>query len=102
MIWLFVVLSALVAFVVAAVSVGSVVADQSSKARPAVYDLNAAVDHVADRLPAEMTAVMTFDDVRQVQSRFFRRAMDQYGAEAGRIMQLGTDVVAKSLDRRQG
>jgi hypothetical protein len=51
---------------------------------------------------SELLACRTLDDVRQVQSRFFRRAMDQYGAEAGRIMQLGSDVVAKSLDRRQG
>ena len=51
-IWIFVVVSALVAFVVAAVAVGSVTAAQAGKSRPAVYDLNDAVDHVADHLPA--------------------------------------------------
>lgn len=66
MIWLFVVLSALAAFVVAAVSVGSVTARQARKSRPAVYDLQAAVDHVADRLPPDVTAVLSYDDVRQV------------------------------------
>jgi len=65
-IWLFVVLSALAAFVVAAVSVGSVTARQAGKSRPAVYDLQAAVDHVADRLPADVTALLSYDDVRQV------------------------------------
>ena len=37
MIWIFVVVSALVAFVVAAVAVGSVTAAQAGKSRPAVY-----------------------------------------------------------------
>lgn len=60
------VVSALVAFVVAAVAVGSVTAAQAGKSRPAVYDLNEAVDHVADHLDPEITAVLTYDDVRQV------------------------------------
>ena len=66
MIWLFVVLSGLVAFVVAAVAVGSVTAAQAGKARPAVYDLDRAVDFVADRLPADVTAQISYDDVRQI------------------------------------
>ena len=66
MTWLFVVLSALVAFVVAAVSVGSVVARSTVKARPAVYDLDEAAESGADRLPAEVTAQVSYDDVRQV------------------------------------
>ena len=65
-IWLFVVLSALSAFVIAAVAVGSVVSQQGEKARPAVYDLDTAVIFVGDRLPAEMTAVLSYDEVRQV------------------------------------
>jgi len=65
-IWIFVVVSALVAFVVAAVSVGSVTAQQAAKSRPAVYDLDDAVDFVADHLDPEITAVLSFDDVRQV------------------------------------
>lgn len=66
MIWVFVLLSALSAFVIAAVSVGSVVAQQGGKARPAVYDLNEAVEFVADSLDAEITAEISYDDVRQV------------------------------------
>lgn len=65
-IWIFVVVSALVAFVVAAVAVGSVTAEQAGKSRPAVYDLEEAVHFVADRLAPDVTAVITFDDVRQV------------------------------------
>ena len=66
MIWIFVVACAVVSFVVAAVAVGSVTAQQSTKARPAVYDLNDAVDHVADHLAEEITAVISYEDVRQI------------------------------------
>lgn len=66
MIWLFIVLSALVAFVVAAVSVGSVTARQAQRARPAVYDLEAAVLFVGDHLPDEVSAQVSYDEVRQV------------------------------------
>lgn len=66
MIWLFIALSALVAFVVAAVSVGSVTARQALRARPAVYDLEAAVLFVGGHLPDEVSAQVSYDDVRQV------------------------------------
>ena len=60
------VLSALVTFVVAAVSVGGVTAKLADKPRRTVYDLEDAVDFVAGHLPPEITAVITFDDVRLV------------------------------------
>lgn len=66
MIWLFIVLSALIAFVIAAVSVGSVTARQALRARPAVYDLEAAVVFVGDHLPDEISAEISYDDVRTV------------------------------------
>ncbi|MEZ5322025.1 MAG: hypothetical protein R2698_08135 [Microthrixaceae bacterium] len=66
MIWMWVVLCAVADFVIAAVAVGAVVAKQSRKALPAMYDLNDAVDFVADRLPPEDAALLTYDDVRQV------------------------------------
>jgi hypothetical protein len=65
-IWLFVVLAALCSFVVAAVSVGSVTARLSTRARRSVYDLDEAVSFVADRLPPEITAQASYDDVRAV------------------------------------
>lgn len=65
-IWIFVVLSALSAFVIAAVSVGSVVQSQIAKARPAVYDIEEAVEFVAENLPDDVTAQISYDDVRQV------------------------------------
>ncbi|MFN8050899.1 MAG: hypothetical protein U0Q22_05660 [Acidimicrobiales bacterium] len=66
MIWIFVVLSALVAFVVAAVAVGSVTAQQAGKSRPAVYDLDDAVVYVGDHVDPAVSAVVSYDDVRQV------------------------------------
>ena len=40
----------------------------------------------------------TLDDVREVQSRFFRTTLDQYSAEATKLMQLSTEVFTRSLD----
>jgi hypothetical protein len=65
-IWLFVVLAALTTFVIAAVSVGSVTAGLAGRSRRSVYDLEDAVDFVADALPPSVTAEVSFDDVRAV------------------------------------
>jgi hypothetical protein len=85
-IWLFVAICAVVAFVVAAVAVGSVTAQQSTKARPAVYDLNDAVEFVADRLDPDVTAVLSYDDVRQVLlwhlAFLQQKGVASYGADA--------------------
>ncbi len=65
-IWLFVVLAVLTTFVVAAVAVGSTTAQLASRARRTVYDLEEAVDWVADHLPDSVTARVGYDDVRAV------------------------------------
>jgi hypothetical protein len=65
-IWLFVALSVLTTFVIAAVSVGSVTARLSERSRRSVYDVDEAVDFVADRLSPEITAEVSYDDVRAV------------------------------------
>jgi hypothetical protein len=59
-------LTALVIFVVAAVAVGRVAHTSSVTARQAVFDLDEAVDFVADRLPYELQARLSHDDVRAV------------------------------------
>ncbi len=62
-------------------------------------------DFVAERLrqdieiQGQLLSCRTLDDVRDVQSRFFRSAVDQYAAEASRMMQLGTDVVARTVPK---
>ncbi len=66
LIWVFVVIAAVATFVVAAVAVGSVTASQSLKPRRALYDLDEAVEFVADALPDDVTAAISFDDVRAI------------------------------------
>lgn len=66
MIWVFVIAAALVSFVVAAVSIGGVTARLASRSRRTVYDLEQAVEFVADHLPDEITATVSYDDVRAV------------------------------------
>ena len=46
----------------------------------------------------ELLRCRTLDDVREVQSRFFRTTIDQYSAEATKLMQLSTEVFTRSLD----
>ena len=56
----------MVTFVIAAVAVGGVTARLASRSRRSVYDLDEAVDFVAEALPDELTAAISFDDVRAV------------------------------------
>lgn len=64
--WLWVVLAVLGTFVIAAVSVGVVSGSLAQRPRRSVYDLEEAVDFVADLLPDDMTAQISYDDVRSV------------------------------------
>ena len=64
--WIWVALAAVLTFVIAAVSIGVVSRSLATRPRRSVYDLEEAVDFVADRLPEEVTARISFDDVRQV------------------------------------
>jgi hypothetical protein len=62
-------------------------------------------EFVAERLRQDMAArqallgCRTFQDLRDVQSRFLRTAVDQYAEETARLMRLGGDVLARSMDR---
>jgi hypothetical protein len=64
--WWWILLSALCVFIIAAVSVGVVSGSLARRPRRSVYDLDEAVDFVADRLPEELTARVSYDDVRAV------------------------------------
>lgn len=64
--WLWIVLGVLCTFVIAAVSIGVVSGSLAQRPRRSVYDLEEAVDFVADRLPPELTAEVTYDEVRDV------------------------------------
>jgi hypothetical protein len=64
--WLWVLLAVLGTFVIAAVSVGVVSGSLARRPRRSVYDIEEAVEFVADRLPDELTAQVSYDDVRSV------------------------------------
>jgi hypothetical protein len=62
-------------------------------------------DFVAKRIREDMETQQdllrcrNLDDVRAVQTRFFRTAMDQYSAETTRLMKLATDAMQKPFAR---
>ncbi len=62
-------------------------------------------DFVSERIRKDMEAQQellrckSLDDIRSVQTRFFKTAMDQYSAEATRLLRLGGETMAKSFDR---
>jgi hypothetical protein len=64
--WPWILLTVLCIFVIAAVSVGLVSGSLAGRPRRSVYDLEEAVEFVADRLPEDLTARLSFDDVRNV------------------------------------
>lgn len=61
-----VLLTAFVIFAIAAVTVGRATFTGARTARQAVFDLDEAVDYVADRLPFELQARLSHDDVRDL------------------------------------
>ena len=66
MIWLIVAVGAVAVVVIAFVAVGLAVGRLEQETAPAVYRLSDAADYVADRLPDEVTARISYDDVRVV------------------------------------
>lgn len=64
--WIWILLAAVVCFVIAAVTIGGVTGNLAARPRRSVYDLDEAVDFVADLLPEDLTAELSFEDVRAV------------------------------------
>src|SRR5437764_15090766 len=60
------VLGGVIVVVIALVAVGREAFTLSAQPKQAHYDLEEAVAFVADRLPDEVTAVLTYDDVRSI------------------------------------
>ena len=65
-IWLIAAVGAAAVVAIAFVAVGLAVGRLEQETAPAVYRLSDAVDYVADRLPDEVTARISYDDVRIV------------------------------------
>ena len=66
MIWLIAAVGLAAVVAIALASVGIAVGRLEHETVPAVYRLSDAVDYVADRLPDEVTARISYDDVRTV------------------------------------
>lgn len=64
--WWWIIAGVVCTFLIAAVSIGVVSGSLAQRPRRSVYDLEEAVEFVADRLPPEITAEISFDDVRAV------------------------------------
>lgn len=60
------VVTVLVVVAIALVAVGRVTADLAEEPPPSVFDLDEAVDYVAERLSFEASAQLSYDEVRQV------------------------------------
>lgn len=62
-------------------------------------------EFVSDRIRQDMEAQQellrckSFEEVRDVQTRFFRTAVTQYSEEATRLFRMGGDVIARSVER---
>ena len=80
-------------------SAGSAVFEALSRAQAEISDF------VAERIRQDLDTQQAFlrcrslDEVRDVQFNFLRTALDQYGGEAAKLVRLGGEVAAKSLDR---
>ena len=66
MAWVFFVLGALIVFAIAFYAVGRATGEMASQRPPAIYELPVAVDWIADRLPDEVTARISYDDVTRI------------------------------------
>lgn len=66
MLVVFVVLAVLAVVAIGLVAVGAVTGRLAAEPPRSVFDLDEAVEFVADRLPGETTATLTYDDVRSI------------------------------------
>lgn len=89
MIFVFIVVTALVVLVIGLVAVGRLAGQLAAQPRPAVYDRAEAVEFVADRLPDEITAQISFEDLE----RLLQWHLD-YLADRGVARDQGDDEVA--------
>lgn len=64
------ILGGLVVFAIAAVALGRVTAGLAASPVRRVFDADQALEFVAEALPAELTAELSYDDVRRIQRLF--------------------------------
>lgn len=66
MAWLFFLVGAVVVLVIGFVALGQVIGRLEHQRPPAVYEVAAAVEWIGDRLPDEVTARLSYDDVGRI------------------------------------
>ena len=64
--WFWIPLGILCTFIIATVSIGMVTGSLARRPRRSFYDIEEAVEFVADRLPEDLTSVVSFEEVRAV------------------------------------
>jgi hypothetical protein len=85
--WLFLVVGALIVFAIAAVTVGRETFRLGHQPPPTIFDLDEAVSRVADALPEEAQARLTYDEVREL-----IRAQLDHLQDQGLLAAPGTEV----------
>ena len=88
------VVAAVLVVVIALVAVGREAFTLSAQPKQAHYDLEEAVEFVADRLPDEVTAILSFDDVRSI-LRWHLEYLRDRGVPARRDLVDGGPVVVE-------
>jgi len=100
--WIWVLLSAVGTFVIAAVAIGSVTGRLARSPRRSVYDLEEAVEFVAERLPPALTAELSFDEVRSILGFHCDYLADKGLASSRTADEIGTGLVVVSDDEPVG
>ena len=92
MLWIFFVVGAVVVVLIAFVAIGQAVGGLEAERSPAVYDLNDAVLWIAQRLPDEVTARISYDDVTML-LRWHLDWFQEVGVASRYGQELATDQV---------
>jgi hypothetical protein len=64
--WIFGIVAVIVIVAIALVAVGKVTAELAAAPRVSVFDLDEAVDYIAERLPLDTAGQLSYDDVRLI------------------------------------
>ncbi len=92
MVWVFFAVGAVAVILIALVAVGKAVAELETERSPAVYDLNDAVEWIAQRLPDEVTARISFEDLKML-LRWHLDWFQEAGVASRHGEELATDQV---------
>ena len=92
MVWAFFAVGAAAVILIALVAVGKAVAELETERSPAVYDLNDAAEWIAQRLPDEVTARISFEDLKML-LRWHLDWFQEAGVASRHGEELATDQV---------